>query len=43
MKLAQAPGDVESHAPSWRLHVRESDVSRYAGNVRIQRNYKLPR
>src|SRR4030095_5077227 len=43
VKLAQAFGDVDGHAPSWRPHMGESYISRYPGNVRIQRDNKLAR
>ena len=43
VELAKALGDVDSHPPSRRLHVRESDVARYPGNVCVQGNDKLPR
>ena len=43
MELAEAPGDIDGHPPTGRLHVCQADVSRYARDVRIQRNHKLAR
>src|SRR5262245_9524517 len=41
MELAEALRDIDCHAPARRLHVRKSDVSRYPGDVGIQRNHQL--